>query len=224
MDRKLIVPLVFGVFGIAILLVLGVWQLQRLAWKEDILSGIAARMEAAPIPLPRQPTEAADEYVLVEVAGRLGGQELHVITSLKPFGPGFRVVTPIETAEGRRLLVDRGFIPEADKSPARAPFSAKVQGRLLWPDETDSFTPSPDTARNIWFARDVEAMAEVLQTEPILIVTEAVSASPGAPVPMPAGVNIPNNHRQYAITWFSMAVVWLAMTGYWVFRIRRETT
>ncbi|MGM0585759.1 MAG: SURF1 family protein [Pseudomonadota bacterium] len=214
---RLTFALVFGLGGLAILIGLGVWQVQRLEWKLGIIERLEARLDAEPVALPESPTEAEDEYLRVSVAGRYGEEEIHVLTSLKPWGPGYRVVAPFETEGGRRILVDRGFIPQEEKGEDRAAPQAAVTGALLWPDETDSFTPAPDRAENIWFARDLPAMAEALAAEPALIVAES---NPGErPVATPLTVNIRNDHLEYAITWFGLAAVWAAMTVALVRRI-----
>ena len=98
-----------------------------------------------------------------------------------------------------------------------------VTGNLQWPRETDSYTPAPDIRGNTWFARDVPAMAAELGTQPILIV--ARSQTDPAVTPMPVDtVGIPNDHLNYAITWFSLALIWAAMTAYFLWRTRAKTT
>lgn len=211
--------LVFGVGGFAILVGLGVWQMQRLAWKEALIGELEARLEAEPAPLPETPTEAENEYLRVSAAGRYDQGELHVLTSRKPYGPGFRIIAPFETEGGRRILVDRGFVPEEEKDAARDQRAATVTGALIWPDETDFFVPEPDREKNFWFARDVPEMAEALDTEPVMIAAES---NPGErPVAAPVTVNLPNDHLQYAITWFAMAAIWAAMTVALLLRRRR---
>ena len=91
----------------------------------------------------------------------------------------------------------------------------QVTGLLLWPNETDSFTPEPDLGRNIWFARDVPAMAQALDTEPVLIVAQAHELDEW-PCPRRRAPNLPNNHLEYAITWFSPRGVWAGMTVLWI--------
>ena len=98
-------------------------------------------------------------------------------------------------------------------------------GALYWPDETDGFTPAPDREANIWFARDLGPMAEALGTEPLLIVAEQHSGSLGGgewPKPLRLGVNLANNHLQYAITWFSLALIWAVMSALLVRRERER--
>ena len=222
MARRLIAPLIFGVCGVAILIALGAWQLRRLEWKEGVLAGIAARMAADPGPVPDAPSEVAHEYLRVRVEGALQPGELHVYTSSPPRGVGYRVVAPMALDDGRRILIDRGFVPIDAKDALRPVGPLSVEGVLLWPNETDGFTSAPDREKNIWFARDTPLMAEALETEPILVVVSA-SDDPAAPTPLPVGVNIPNDHLGYAVTWFSLAAVWALMTGYLLWRIKRRT-
>lgn len=219
--KRLIVPLVFGFGGFAILVSLAVWQVQRLEWKSGILATIEARLAAPPVDVPGAPDPDADRYLNVRADGVFVGAALHVLTSARFEGPGFRVIQGFETG-GRRLLVDRGFVTEAEKDAVFASGPVAVVGTLLWPEEADSFTPEPNLERNIWFARDVPAMAAALEAEPVLIVARAPTGEP-SPRPLAIGVNIPNNHLQYAITWSLLALCWLAMTVYLLYRIRRNT-
>lgn len=219
--RRVLPALIFGLGGVAILLALGFWQLRRLEWKQGVLAEIAARTEAPAGPVPPGAAEDLHEYLHVMAQGRLTPGEIHVYTSAPPRGVGYRVIAPLELADGRRILLDRGFIPIAEKDAARRVGPIRVQGALLWPDEVDGYTPDPDLARNIWLARDVEAMAARLGAEPVLLVA-AASDDPDAPTPLPVGVNIRNDHLQYAITWFSLAAVWAMMTGYMIWRIKRR--
>lgn len=222
MTRRMIVPLLIGLLGGAILIALGLWQMQRLAWKEGVLAQIDARIADAPVALPATPDPQADRYLPVTATGRFTGEHLDVLVSRKQIGPGLRVVEVLETQEGRRVLVDRGFVPQDDRAAPRLSGPATVEGNLHWPEEVDSFTPPPDTTTGLWFARDVPAMAAALNTEPLLIVARAPTG--GAIEPMPVDSSgIPNDHLNYAITWFSLAAVWLGMTAYLLWRIRQRT-
>lgn len=222
MTRRMIAPSIFGVVGVAILLSLGLWQLRRLEWKEAILADISTRLAAQPVDVPPNPTPAADQYLRVRATGTLDPGELHVYTSAPPRGVGYRIVAPMTLADGRRVLLDRGFVPIGEKDAARATGPIAVTGTLAWPQETDSFTSAPDRAKNVWFARDVPLMAAALRTLPVMIVVAESDAPAGAPTPLPVTVNVPNDHLQYAITWFLLAVVWTLMTGYLLYRIKRR--
>jgi surfeit locus 1 family protein len=96
----------------------------------------------------------------------------------------------------------------------------EVEGALLWPDETDGFTPAPDIERNIWLAREVGAMAAALEAEPVLVVASELSLAGTVPVPVVAAVR--NNHLEYATTWFGLAAVWSVMTLHLLWRIKRR--
>jgi len=219
---RLLIPLIFGIVGTAVLVSLGIWQLQRLNWKEGVIAQIDARIGDAPVALPATATEAADEYLPVQISGRFTDREIDVLTSLKGIGPGYRVITAFQTDDGRRILVDRGFILQTDKAAARPPVEAVITGNLLWPDETDGFTPDPDLAANIWFARHLPAMAANLKTEEILVVARQTTETDSPVTPLPVdSAGIANNHLEYVITWFGLAIVWVLMTGYFLWRQRR---
>jgi surfeit locus 1 family protein len=219
--RRMVAPAVFGLAGVAVLLALGFWQLARLEWKQSVLAAIEARMAAPPAAIPPAPSEAAHEYLRVAAAGELLPGELHVYTSAPPRGVGYRVIAPLALADGRRVLLDRGFVPIAEKGAPRRTGPIRVEGMLLWPDETDRFTSPPDRAANVWFARDVALMAAALGTEPAMVVA-AASDDPAGPVPLPVGVGVRNPHLEYAVTWFGLALVWAVMTAYLLWRIKRR--
>ena len=221
MHRKMILPLLFGLIGAAILVALGTWQVQRLAWKQGVIAGAAAQMQAAPTPLPATPDPEADRYRPVQVSGRFLGAEAHVLTSIPGEGPGFLVIAAFETTAGRRLLIDRGFLPEDQKTAPRPGQAAQITGNLIWPDDVTPSTPAPDLARNIWFGRDVAAMAQALGTDPVMIVAREDTGQ--GITPRPVTVTFTNNHLGYAITWFSLAFAWLGMTGLYLWRIRRRS-
>lgn len=224
MTRSMILPLLFGIAGTAVLIWLGVWQLQRLEWKLGVIAEIEARIVDAPVAIPAAPDPARDQYLPVEAAGRITGDEAHVLVSVKGIGPGYRIVSAFETAEGRRVLLDRGFIRETAKDATRPAGAATVTGNLHWPDEIDRFTPAPDLDGNIWFARDIPALAEALGTEPVMMVLRETSETAPPVTPFPVDTSgIPNNHLGYAVQWFGMALVWAGMTAFFLWRIRRRT-
>lgn len=224
--RRLIFPLILGIGGVAILVALGLWQVRRLEWKEAVIAEIEARIADAPVPLATfaAPDPAGDRFVPVTLSGRTTGQEIHLLTGMTGQGPGYSIIAAFETTEGRRVLLDRGFVPESARDVPRPPVVLQVTGNLHWPDEADAYTPPPDPARNIWFARDVAAMAESLGTDPILVVLRGAEGDRQNILPVPVDSSgIPNNHRQYAITWFSLAGIWAGMTAYLLWRIRQKT-
>jgi surfeit locus 1 family protein len=221
MTRQMVAPVLCGILGVALLVWLGVWQVHRLAWKTAILTDIGTRLAAAPVALPPDPVPDRDRYLKVAARGAIEPGELHVYTSAPGLGVGYRVIAPLRLDDGRRILLDRGFVPIADKDLTRRLGPIAVEGTLGWPQETDRFTSEPDRTKNIWYARDVPRMAEALGTLPAMLVTVS-SDDPGGPMPMPVSVNIPNDHLQYSITWFLLAVVWAMMTGYLLYRIKRR--
>ena len=211
--------IIFALSGLALLLGLGIWQVQRLDWKREILAQIEARIDDAPVALPDQIDSEADKYLAVTASGQIVGEALHVLISTAELGPSYRVIAPFQTA-GQVIMADLGALPVSEKSAALPDDPLTLTGNLHWPDEIDSFTPEPDRDQNIWFARDVPQMAAALGAEPILVVVRQTNPPFVNITPLPVGIDgIPNDHLQYAITWFSLAAIWLGMTAALVWRM-----
>ncbi len=220
MNGRSVLALVFGALGVAVLVGLGVWQVERLAWKEAILARIEARIAVAPVALPAAPAPERDRYRPVRIEGRFGDGALRVLVSRKLFGAGYRLISPFD-AGGRRVLVDRGFVGVGDPVPAAPAGVLTITGNLHWPDDRSSATPENDVEGNIWYARDIGAMAGRLGTDPVLVIVRQMSPSEQGVTPLPVDTAaIPNDHLQYAITWFALAAAWAAMTGYFIWRGR----
>ena len=182
--RRYLAPLLIGLVGAAVLIWLGIWQLQRLEWKEAVLEEIDQRIAADPVAVPAAPDRTRDQYLPVRVSGRTGERELHFLVSTRRLGPGFRIVTTLYTDDGRRLLLDRGFVPVEAKTASRPPVRVEVTGNLHWPDERDRFTPENDPVENYWYAREVDVMAAELGTEPVLVVARLKTDSDFAVAPL----------------------------------------
>lgn len=220
--KRLIFPLLLGLVGGALLISLGLWQLNRLSWKEAILADIDARILAAPVGVPASPDPQSDRYLPVRAEGRFTGEFLDVLVSRKEIGAGVRMIEAFELTDGRRILVDRGFIRDAERGQPRESGAGEVIGNLHWPEEVDGYTPAPDAKTGLWFARDLPAMAAKLRTEPVLIVARMPTSAQIEPMAVDNS-GIPNDHLGYAIQWFGLAIVWLGMTAYLLWRIRRRT-
>lgn len=221
MLRKLLFPLILGIAGCGVLVSLGLWQVDRLAWKEAILTDINARLAATPKQLSFDVTEAADEYSRVTLTGTPTGAELHVLVSGTAAGTGYRVISAFDTPDGL-ILLDQGLLALDNKDAPPVTVPMQITGTLLWPDDVNSNTPDPDLGKNIWFARDIDAMAEALQTAPLLVVASTTTPPDPRLTPLPVTTaNIKNDHLEYAITWFLLAVVWAIMTLYLIIRTTR---
>lgn len=229
--RRVLFLIIMGVGGVAILAYLGVWQMQRLAWKNGVIAELEARLSDPPRIVAGDETRD-ENYAPAIAAGRFLAPEeapqIRFLSSLPPNGPGFRIITVFELDDGERILVDRGFAPQSfapkHQPPPPPPLGQReVSGVLHWPREVSSFTPEPNAAEKLVFARDVEAMADILGTRPVMLVAREPEAAEGAPWPrpLPPSVDLPNDHLGYAITWFSLAAVWAAMTALVVLRRRR---
>lgn len=221
--RRILIPVIFGLAGIAVLIWLGMWQVQRLGWKQDVLAQIDARIAADPVAVPASPDPERDQYLSVQATGQLQTDMLRVLVSQKQVGAGYRLISALQMAE-RAVLVDRGFIKVDGTAPDAAPGDITITGNLLWPDDRNSSTPENDVTGNIWFARDIDQMAKQLGSDPLLIIARNTSPVDAGVTPLPVDSGaIPNDHLSYAITWFSLAFIWAMMTLYFLWRQRHPT-
>jgi len=214
--KGVIGPIILGVVGTCILLGLSAWQVQRLAWKEGLIADIEARLAASPVSVPDAPDPARDEFLRVRAEGRIAGPPVHVLTTLRPFGPGFRVIAPVILEDGRRIMADLGFIDEEEKGAVLPPEGTAlgVTGALFWPEPSGAAGQPED---GLFFSRAVGPLAEALAARPVLVVAESHSLG-AVPRPQRLGAGLPNNHRNYAITWGLLAAVWAAMSVIWARR------
>ena len=221
--RRWLPPLVLGLMLAALLASLGFWQLRRMAEKTAQLEAIQRGIEQQPVPLPAA-IDPSMKYRPVYAAGTTTGEEILVLSGTHDLGGGYNVISAFQTEDGRRIMVDRGFIPQDDRRKPRPPVALTVAGNLHWPDEKGRSTPEPDLKAGIWFAREVPRMAEHLGTEPVLVVASAVQGDAQGVMPMPLDIGgIPNNHLSYAVQWFTFALICFGMTMALAWRIRRQT-
>ena len=222
MNRKWLFVLFVAVPGLLVLLSLGVWQTKRLAWKEGLLENISYNLSSQPSILPTELKKLEHNYKMVKVEGSLEPRSIFILTPVKGSGAGFRVISPLKLKNGSKILIDRGVIKEQDTDRLETLRQKNlVIGYLFWPNETDYFTPDPNLERNIWFSRDLEKMASFLETQPILVVATENRLDPSLKMQDPT-IDIPNNHLQYAITWFMMAILWFGMSAYFVYKMIKK--
>ena len=210
--------LLLSVLVLILLVSLGNWQVLRKAEKAAYIAAIDARIAAAPVALPTAPDATADQFLSVRVTGAFTGPEVRVLVSTRDYGAGYRIIQAFE-ANGRRLLIDRGYVLSSAKDTPRPAGAASIEGNLHWPNERDKYTPENDVAGNIWYARDVPTLAQALGTEEVLLVAREEAPKPAQILPLPLDTStIPNRHLEYIITWYGLAAVWVLMTAYFLKR------
>lgn len=222
MLRRLIFPVLLGFAGIALLCSLGIWQIGRMYEKRAQLAEMTAGITTAPEPVPSQYNPEKDRFRPVTVSGDFTGEKLYVLSGQPDVGAGVRVISVLATPDGRRLLIDRGFLLDQDKHRVLTQKSVDLVGNLMWPRDANQYTPPPDAKTGMWFARDAEQMGALLRAEPLIIVARTDTGDGIEPMPVDIS-SIPNDHWGYAITWFSLALVWAVMTGALIWRITRKT-
>jgi surfeit locus 1 family protein len=221
MNFRLVSALALGLGGVAVLCSLGIWQVQRMYEKRGQLDEMTAGISTPAIAVPLGPTPEQDRYRPVFVEGEFTGQTLYVLSGKALLGAGVQVISVLQTPEGRRFLIDRGFLLDEDKAKPLEVREARVVGNLMWPRDSNAYTPPPDEKTGLWFARDAEAMAAKLGTEALMIVAREPTGDGIEAMPIDTS-SIPNDHWGYAITWFSMALIWAVMTLALLWRIRRQ--
>lgn len=240
--RSLLVPALFTLAGILILVGLGVWQLERLAWKEGLIATVAARVNAPPQPAPAEPdwrsvNYDADEYRHVTVSGRLHhDQEVQVYALVDTAadgsgGPGYWVLTPLVQPDGATIIINRGFVPLDRKAPStRAEGQVEgpvtVTGLLRMPEQEGLFTPENDPAKGAWYTRDPDAVAAakgILRVAPFIIDADAAPNPGGLPIGGLTRLTFPNRHLEYALTWFGLAATLAAVFAAFAFTWLRRT-
>jgi surfeit locus 1 family protein len=221
-SRSVLKLTIFTLMGLALLIGLGVWQLQRLQWKEGLLAEIDARTHGTPITLDDAVAIARDgrdpSYYRVRVEGRFHHDLERYLYALSLGGePGWHVITPLKTANGGWVLVDRGFVPDKLRDPSTRPLGqvqglVTVTGLVRTPEKGSIFIPDNEPKANRWFSRDLTAMTQsmfsggTVKVAPFFIEAEASDVPGGWPKGGQTRLNIPNNHLQYAITWFALAL------------------
>nr|WP_310214694.1 SURF1 family protein [Neorhizobium sp. 2083] len=224
--------------ALVILLSLGTWQVERLHWKEGLLADIAERRAAAPVQLSDieavRKTGGDIEYRRVSVAGTFDhSRERHFFAT---FGgqTGFYVYTPMTLADGRILFVNRGFVPYEMKDP-KTRTGGELAGqqtvtgyaRVRLGKKPSSIVPDNDLAKNIFYWKDLDAMASTTGIDASRVVqffvdADASAANPGG---WPKGgvtqFDLPNSHLQYAVTWYGLAAALVAVVIGMFFRRKR---
>ena len=144
---RMIGPLVFGIAGVAILIWLGVWQVQRLAWKTEMLAQIEERLAAARVAVPPQPTRETDQYRRVRADGTIEPGELHVYTSAPMRGVGYRVIAPLELADGRRIRSTAASSRSTRRTPRAGSARSRSRDRCSGPARPTASPPRPTAGR-----------------------------------------------------------------------------
>ncbi len=209
-------PTIATLAGLAVLLSLGTWQLQRLEWKRGLIEHASLQLAAPAVPLP---TAGLDDLDFRRVS--VTGTYLHDAAFAFGFtaeggAPGSRLITPFRLEDGRVVLVDRGWLP-TDLLPPHVPKGLEPQGTLTlegvgrWRGSWHRtwLTPDNASADRRWYGWDVQAMAAEtgLALEPMEIVLERSEGPAGLPRAEPVSIDLPNDHLGYAITWYSLALV-----------------
>lgn len=201
---------------------LGIWQVERRAWKLDLIARVESGTRAAPVALPR-PAQwpgmdaRRSEYRRVTASGSFLHDRETLVQALTERGAGFWVLTPLHTPQGI-VLINRGFVPSERRDPATRAAAqmagpVTVTGLLRASEPNGGFLRSNDPAGDRWYSRDVPAIAAARGIEPAAPFFVDADATPnpgGWPVGGLTVLRFNNNHLVYALTWFGLAGISLA--------------
>ena len=217
--------------GLALLLALGTWQVQRLHWKSALIAERTAQLAAAPAPLPATAEDwRAFDFRKLSATGTFR-HDLEQLFGASAIGGevGHHVLTPLVRPDGAAVLVDRGWVPADQAHPAarrqgqpEGPVAVSGIARYRADDRPGWFTPDNQPDQALWFAYDLPAMEEALGLEllPVVLEADATPNAGGLPQGGRTQLTLPNNHLQYVITWYGLAVALLAI---WLaFSLERE--
>ncbi|GIZ50318.1 SURF1 family protein [Noviherbaspirillum aridicola] len=236
--KRRLALVVLALLAFSVFVALGTWQLQRLQWKLTLIERVGQRVNADPADAPGPPrwpslSAETDEYRRVRLEGRFLYDKTSLVQAATARGAGFWVLTPLRTAEGWTVLINRGFIP-VDATGRMAPLNDAgksadaevVTGLLRITEPGGGFLRSNDPAGGRWYSRDVQAIAAahgLQQAAPYFIDADAstAGAAPGQPVGGLTVVSFRNNHLVYALTWYALALM-VAGASVWVWRTERR--
>jgi surfeit locus 1 family protein len=209
-------PTLISVPVLILLLGLGTWQVQRMHWKTALIERLESRMAAPAMDLPATLDDLdAAEYRRARVAGRfLHDREMYRLGYSPRGDAGFYVVTPLLRAGAPPVLVNRGWVPPQRKDPARRPAAqppgqVTVEGIVRKAQVPGWFTPDNEPDNNLWFTIDPAAMGRAAgldRVAPVYLQALAAEAPRGAPLGLPNEVNLRNQHLQYVIIWYALAL------------------
>jgi surfeit locus 1 family protein len=230
--RRLLWPAFTALVMLALLIGLGTWQVYRLRWKEGILAAIDRAEAAPPVPLPAGSTPYTPApFTKVSATGTLRG-DLAVLYGIDardgPTGPvmGAYLVEPLERPGAPPLLVDRGWIPSEHGGPPPQPVEqASVQGYVRMPDQPGLFSPEDDPGGRRFYTLNpasIGAAVGLADVAPYTLVVLGPSRQGVLPEPAHALPRPPNNHLEYAITWYGLAVVLVAIFFTWCSKVLRD--
>ncbi|UPG72888.1 SURF1 family protein [Roseomonas gilardii subsp. gilardii] len=230
---------ILALLAFAGLVALGTWQVERRAWKLDLIQRVESRVQAPPAAPPGPDawpgvTAARDEYRHVRIAGRFLHDRETLAQANTNLGPGFWVLTPLQGESGFTVLVNRGFVPGDRRDPAsraegQVTGPVTVTGLLRITEPGGSFLRSNVPAEGRWYSRDVAAIAAARGLQgpvaPYFIDADSTPNPGGLPVGGLTVIRFPNNHLVYAITWYALALMVAAAIAYVAreeWRVRRR--
>lgn len=238
---------------ISVFVSLGTWQLHRRAWKLELIERVNTRVHAPPVAAPTRAqwpaiTAADDEYRHISLTGTYAFDKDTLVQAVTDLGGGYWVLTPLRTADGSEVIVNRGFVPPGWKEavPPAPPGDVTVTGLLRMTEAGGGFLRKNSPSENLWYSRDVAAIAAARGLSDVAPYFVDADGPVGAARAVPSGdgeattgnitntqardypvggltvVQFPNNHMSYMLTWYALTIM-SAVAGWFVIRLELRT-
>lgn len=224
--RRRIIPVAALLLCAALFSALGVWQVNRLAWKRALIAHVnvvstANPVEARLLPMAPAPRDLADlEYRHVWALGRLEPQATTLVSALTERGAGYWALVPLRMANGRAVWINRGYVPLGSTAEALAAATptgeVAITGLLRKTEPKGRFLQANVPAQDRWYARDIAVISTTrgVNGSAAWFIDAQGPEIPGQPIPGLTVIQFPNSHLQYALTWFAMALA--SLFGIWL--------
>lgn len=232
--RPLLIPFLLTLIGLAVLIGLGSWQLERRAWKLSLIGRIEARAKGEVVSFDKAKqfwaAEGDVEYYRLALTGQFLHEHERHLYGIVNGEAGWRILTPFETRDHTAIFVDRGFVPEPYRDPATRS-EGQIEGEISiialarTSEEGSLFTPENQPANNRWFVRDIHALNRSLpddlaaRSAPFMAELEPMTVPGGWPRAGVTRLELPNRHLEYAVTWFGLAA---SLAAVFAFFARRQ--
>ncbi|MGE3713998.1 MAG: SURF1 family protein [Alphaproteobacteria bacterium] len=226
-----LIPLLFILCATLVLSGLGLWQLQRLQWKQQMIAQVEKMQATEPLEALPDAQAQSLEFSTVRLRGRfLHDKEIHKTSKYHGNKVGYHILTPLETydhgtAESQEpvvVLVNRGWVPAELKEREKRPDTVAEEnviavGLLVNPQRKNIFLPDNDVKNNVWLYDDMAQMSEFSGETlfPMMVVATGNQKIDHYPIPSDGVIKLRNDHLGYAITWFTLAIIGLIMFAFY---------
>ena len=221
--KPMLWPSIFSILTFAILISFGTWQVKRLFWKETLIQNYLTQSQSNPITDPAELEKSSiNEFKSIGILGRfMHSNEIYITGKTYEGNAGFHVITPFIMENNKIVLINRGWVPREKKDPisrieSKYTGSVKLIGIVTPGFKKGFFSPKNDLSKNVWLYVDYTEMSSAVGMELQKFVIDAKENGKGGfPIGSQTRIDIPNDHLQYAVTWYLLGLTLLLVWFFW---------